>query len=102
MEMEKVESSIRNWSLATFDNKLEVDANYKRMVEYGMRYENIKAVHLGIASHNLFELAFAFKLAEARGIGNCFTYKGNLTISLAYPFSNKFRAGSCLAPSSAT
>ncbi len=75
LEMEKVESSIRNWPLATYDNKLEVDANYKRMVEYGMRHENIGAVHLGIASHNLFELAFAFKLAEARGVGNCFTFE---------------------------
>jgi RHH-type transcriptional regulator, proline utilization regulon repressor / proline dehydrogenase / delta 1-pyrroline-5-carboxylate dehydrogenase len=36
MEMEKLESALFNWPLAPYDNKLEVDANYKRMVTYGM------------------------------------------------------------------
>jgi RHH-type proline utilization regulon transcriptional repressor/proline dehydrogenase/delta 1-pyrroline-5-carboxylate dehydrogenase len=64
MEMELVESSLHNWPLAPYDNKLDVDANYKRMVDYGMIPENIQAVHLGIASHNLFELAYAANLAK--------------------------------------
>ena len=64
MEMELVESSLHNWPLAPYDNKLDVDANYKRMVDYGMIPENIHAVHLGIASHNLFELAYAANLAK--------------------------------------
>ncbi len=64
MEMEKVESALFNWPLAPYDNKLEVDANFKRMVTYGMRPENIRSVNLGIASHNLFELAYACVLAE--------------------------------------
>jgi RHH-type proline utilization regulon transcriptional repressor/proline dehydrogenase/delta 1-pyrroline-5-carboxylate dehydrogenase len=64
MEMEQVDSALHNWPLATYDNKLDVDANYKRMVEFGMKPENIKAAHLGIASHNLFELAYAYKLAQ--------------------------------------
>ncbi len=63
MEMEQVDSALHNWPLATYDNKLDVDANYKRMVEFGMQPENMKAAHLGIASHNLFELAYAYKLA---------------------------------------
>jgi RHH-type transcriptional regulator, proline utilization regulon repressor / proline dehydrogenase / delta 1-pyrroline-5-carboxylate dehydrogenase len=67
MEMELVESSLHNWPLAPYDNKLDVDANYKRMVDYGMIPENIRAVHLGIASHNLFELAYAAKLAKHCG-----------------------------------
>lgn len=62
MEMELVESANYNWPLAPYDNKLDVDANYKRMVVYGMQPDNIRAVNLGIASHNLFELAFAFAL----------------------------------------
>jgi RHH-type proline utilization regulon transcriptional repressor/proline dehydrogenase/delta 1-pyrroline-5-carboxylate dehydrogenase len=37
MEMELVESALFNWPLAPYDNKLEVDANYKRMVAYGMQ-----------------------------------------------------------------
>ena len=64
MEMELLESALTNWPLATYDNKLEVDANYKRMVDYGMQKDNAKAVHLGIASHNLFELAYAYNVAK--------------------------------------
>jgi RHH-type proline utilization regulon transcriptional repressor/proline dehydrogenase/delta 1-pyrroline-5-carboxylate dehydrogenase len=75
MEMEQVESSIFNWPLAPYNNKLEVDANYKRMVEFGMRKENIEAVQLGIASHNLFELAFASTLAEERNLTDYFYFE---------------------------
>ena len=64
LEMEKVESSLKNWPLAPYDNKLDVDANFKRMVRYGVRPENIRAVHLGIGSHNLFDLAYAYSLAK--------------------------------------
>ncbi|MEA2116281.1 MAG: bifunctional proline dehydrogenase/L-glutamate gamma-semialdehyde dehydrogenase [Thermodesulfobacteriota bacterium] len=75
MEMEKLESVLFNWPLAPYDNKLEVDANYKRMVRYGMQPGNIKAVNLGIASHNLFELAYAATLAEKNGVANFFYFE---------------------------
>jgi RHH-type transcriptional regulator, proline utilization regulon repressor / proline dehydrogenase / delta 1-pyrroline-5-carboxylate dehydrogenase len=67
MEMELLESALKNWPLAPYDNKLEVDANYKRMVRYGMTPDNARAVHLGIASHNLFDLAYAYQTARANG-----------------------------------
>jgi RHH-type proline utilization regulon transcriptional repressor/proline dehydrogenase/delta 1-pyrroline-5-carboxylate dehydrogenase len=75
MEMEKVESSLANWPLAPYDNKLEVDANYKRMVTYGMDPARIKAVNLGIASHNLFELAYASVLAETNKVTEYFYFE---------------------------
>ena len=75
MEMEQVESAIFNWPLAPYNNKLEVDANFKRMVEFGMRRENTEAVRLGIASHNLFELAFAATLAEKRNLTEYFYFE---------------------------
>lgn len=68
MEMEYIESALHNWPLAPYDNKLDVDSNYKRMVEYGLDPKNIEAVHLGIASHNLFELAYAYKMAQRNGV----------------------------------
>jgi RHH-type proline utilization regulon transcriptional repressor/proline dehydrogenase/delta 1-pyrroline-5-carboxylate dehydrogenase len=64
MEMEQQEAAIFNWPLAPYDNKLDCDANYKRMIVFGMKPENIRAVNLGIASHNLFELAFAYELGN--------------------------------------
>ncbi|MDD2465354.1 MAG: proline dehydrogenase family protein [Desulfobulbus sp.] len=75
MEMEKLESALNNWPLAPFDNKVAVDTNYKRMVEYGMRPENVRAMHLGIASHNLFELAYAATLAKAREVTDFFCFE---------------------------
>ncbi len=75
MEMEMVEAAIQNWPLATYDRKLFVDANYKRMVRFGMRPENCAAVHLGIASHNLFELAYAYVLARQNNVTGCFSFE---------------------------
>lgn len=75
MEMEKLESALNNWPLATYDNKLAVDANYKRMVTYGMQPDRIGAVRLGIASHNLFELAYACTLAKANGVSTLFNFE---------------------------
>ncbi len=75
MEMELVESAIFNWPLAPYDNKRDVDANYKRMVVHGMQPENIRAVHLGIASHNLFELAFAHELGIELGVTDYFYFE---------------------------
>ena len=37
--------------------------------------ENIKAANLGIASHNLFELAYAFKLAQQYGVTEHFSFE---------------------------
>jgi RHH-type proline utilization regulon transcriptional repressor/proline dehydrogenase/delta 1-pyrroline-5-carboxylate dehydrogenase len=63
MEAERVEASLRDWPQAPFQHKIETDANYHRMLDYGMREENLNAVRLGIASHNLFTLSYGLVLA---------------------------------------
>jgi RHH-type transcriptional regulator, proline utilization regulon repressor / proline dehydrogenase / delta 1-pyrroline-5-carboxylate dehydrogenase len=68
MEMERVEASHRGWSQAPYQKKIDTDANYKRMVVYGLKPQNIAAVKLGIASHNLFEVAFSIILAAKHGV----------------------------------
>ncbi len=75
MEMELLESALFNWPLAPYDNKVEVDANYKRMVKFGMTPENAQAVRLGIASHNLFELAYAYQIAKAYQVEKYFHFE---------------------------
>ena len=45
-----------------------MDANFKRMIEYACRPEHARAVHLGIASHNLFDVARGLVLREERGV----------------------------------
>lgn len=67
MEMERVDASIHGWPQAPYQTKVEVDANYKRMLHEGFKPENIAAVHLGIASHNLFELAYGLVTAVEEG-----------------------------------
>ncbi len=68
LALEQIEAALNNWPPAPFDTKRDVDANYKRMVLFGLRPENAAAVHLGIASHNLFDLAFARQAALANGV----------------------------------
>jgi RHH-type proline utilization regulon transcriptional repressor/proline dehydrogenase/delta 1-pyrroline-5-carboxylate dehydrogenase len=75
MEMELVESALFDWPLAPFDSKIETDANWKRMVDFGMQPENIKAVRLGIASHNLFDIAYAYLLAQQNSVTDYFTFE---------------------------
>jgi RHH-type transcriptional regulator, proline utilization regulon repressor / proline dehydrogenase / delta 1-pyrroline-5-carboxylate dehydrogenase len=75
MEMEQQESALFNWPLAPYDNKLEVDANFKRMVRYGMAPDNARAVRLGIASHNLFDLAYAYEVAKTNRVEQYFHFE---------------------------
>ena len=67
METERFESSIKDWPLATHTSKRHSDASFLRMVVEGMKPENISCVSLGIASHNIFDLAHALVLASEKG-----------------------------------
>lgn len=69
MEMERVEAALRDWPQAPFTRKIETDANYKRMLAEALRPENLAAVHVGVASHNLFDLAFGLVLAAEAKAG---------------------------------
>ena len=66
LEMEKVDASLHGWAHAPYASKLEVDANYRRMLHEAMESENLTAVRVGLASHNLFELAYGLVLAWER------------------------------------
>lgn len=68
LAMERVEAALHGWEQAPYLRKLDVDANFKRMVEYGCHPERIRAVNLGIASHNLFDVAYALLLREDREV----------------------------------
>jgi len=66
--MEKIEASLKGWEQAPYLKKAETDANYKRMVIYGCQPEHAKAVHIGIASHNLFDIAFSMLLRKEKAV----------------------------------
>ncbi|MCU1473444.1 proline dehydrogenase family protein [Amnibacterium sp.] len=68
LPMERVESSLHDWPLATWHTKAETDANYKRVLDWALTPERIDAVKVGVAGHNLFDVAHAWLLAGDRGV----------------------------------
>ncbi|HLX63321.1 MAG TPA: bifunctional proline dehydrogenase/L-glutamate gamma-semialdehyde dehydrogenase [Planctomycetota bacterium] len=67
LAMESVEAELHGWQQAPYSTKTETDANFRRMLEFGSRRENAAAVRLGVASHNLFDVALAMVLRERNG-----------------------------------
>ncbi len=70
LAMEQVEAARQGWEQAPYKSKAEVDANYKRMLEFATRPENIRVVRLGVASHNLFDMAYAILMSQERGVSD--------------------------------
>lgn len=68
LAMESVEAELRGWNPAPYATKAETDANYRRMLEFGCKPENARALRLGVASHNLFDVALALVLREECGV----------------------------------
>lgn len=68
LAMERMEAALHDWPQAPYTNKPEVDANFKRMVAYGCRPERARAVRMGVASHNLFDIAYALLLRRLAGV----------------------------------
>lgn len=75
LAMEQFEASLRGWAQAPYKTKAEVDANYKRMVTYGCEPKHARAVHLGIASHNLFDIAYAMLLRAENKVESDVTFE---------------------------
>ena len=68
LAMERVESAMRGWEQAPYGTKHETDANFKRCLDWLLTAQHMQAVRLGVASHNLFDLALARLLSEQRGV----------------------------------
>lgn len=68
LAMERLEASHRGWPLATYHSKREVDANYKRLLLFACQPENARAVRLGVASHNVFDLSLALVVRRCQGV----------------------------------
>ncbi|TAP39554.1 aldehyde dehydrogenase family protein [Arthrobacter sp. S39] len=68
LPMEQVESSLHDWPLATWGTKQDSDTNYKRVINYSLHPDRIGNVRIGVAGHNLFDIAFAWLLAKQRGV----------------------------------
>jgi RHH-type proline utilization regulon transcriptional repressor/proline dehydrogenase/delta 1-pyrroline-5-carboxylate dehydrogenase len=68
LAMEHVDANLHGWPIATYSTKSESDANYKRLIDYSLNEKRIASLRIGVAGHNLFDLAFAHELAKHRNI----------------------------------
>jgi len=68
LAMEAVEAELHGWNRAPYPTKADTDANFRRMLEYGCQSENAVAIRLGVASHNLFDVALALTLRDHNNV----------------------------------
>ncbi|HEY4267716.1 MAG TPA: bifunctional proline dehydrogenase/L-glutamate gamma-semialdehyde dehydrogenase, partial [Galbitalea sp.] len=68
LAMEHVDANVHGWPLATYPHKVETDTNYKRVLNWAFTPEHTDAVRIGVAGHNLFDVAFAWLLAKERHV----------------------------------
>lgn len=75
LQMESVISSLKGWENPVRQSKVEVDANYLHIMDRAFEPENAKAVHVGIASHNLFSIGYAYLKSQQTGVGEFVTFE---------------------------
>jgi len=68
LAMERVEATLHGWTPAPYDTKIDTDANYLRCLSEALKPESVRAVRIGVAGHNLFDIAYAWLLAGDRGV----------------------------------
>ncbi|WIE73579.1 bifunctional proline dehydrogenase/L-glutamate gamma-semialdehyde dehydrogenase [Curtobacterium sp. MCJR17_020] len=68
LPMEQVEASVHGWPLATWHTKQDSDTNYKRVLDWALTPSRVENVRVGVAGHNLFDVAHAWLLAGERGV----------------------------------
>jgi len=68
LAMEHVDAEVHGWYLAPYPDKADVDACYKRCLDWVLDPERMTGLRVGVASHNLFDMAWAHLLARSRGL----------------------------------
>lgn len=68
LAMEAVEAEIHGWTPAPYASKADVDASYKAMLDSLLRPEWAGVVRVGLASHNLFDIAWALTIGADRNV----------------------------------
>jgi RHH-type proline utilization regulon transcriptional repressor/proline dehydrogenase/delta 1-pyrroline-5-carboxylate dehydrogenase len=75
LPMEQVEASVHGWPLATWNSKQDSDTNYKRVIDYALHPDRVRNVRIGVAGHNLFDVAYSWLLAGQRGVRDGIEYE---------------------------
>ncbi|MDL9979288.1 bifunctional proline dehydrogenase/L-glutamate gamma-semialdehyde dehydrogenase [Microbacterium candidum] len=96
LPMETVDAETHGWPLATWSTKQQSDSSYKAVLEYALRPEHIGSVRIGIAGHNLFDIALAWLLASKRGVTEGIEFEMLLGMASAQATVVKRTVGSLL------
>ncbi|WP_193597010.1 bifunctional proline dehydrogenase/L-glutamate gamma-semialdehyde dehydrogenase [Microbacterium sp. YJN-G] len=96
LPMETVDAETHGWELATWSTKQQSDASYKAVLDYALRPEHIGNVRIGVAGHNLFDIALAWLVAEKRGVTEGIEFEMLLGMATAQAQVVKRTVGSLL------
>ena len=75
LQMETIQSSLKGWANPILPTKVDVDANYMRILDLALTPENAAVLHMGVASHNFFTIGYAYLLAKANGVEDYVTFE---------------------------
>ncbi len=75
LQMETIQSSLKGWPVPIWPTKVDVDANYMRILDMALQPENARVVHMGVASHNFFTIGYAYLLSQANGVEEYVTFE---------------------------
>ncbi len=75
LQMETIQSSLKGWTVPILPTKIDVDANYLRILDIALQPENAKVVHMGVASHNFFTIGYAYLLSQANHVEEYVTFE---------------------------
>lgn len=96
LPMEIMEADLHGWPAATWHSKQATDTSYKSVLDYALRPEHTANVHLGVAGHNLFDIALAHLLAQARGVTDGLDFEMLLGMATGQAAAVKADVGSLL------
>ncbi|WP_084129620.1 bifunctional proline dehydrogenase/L-glutamate gamma-semialdehyde dehydrogenase [Demequina sp. NBRC 110055] len=68
LSMERIEAEQHGWRLATWDSKVLSDAHYKRLLDRALDPDSLPSLRVGVAGHNLFDIALTRIRCAERGI----------------------------------
>ncbi|HWS44494.1 MAG TPA: bifunctional proline dehydrogenase/L-glutamate gamma-semialdehyde dehydrogenase [Acidimicrobiia bacterium] len=96
LAMEHVEAELAGWEAAPYATKADVDASYKRMVDRAFDAAARHDLRVGVASHNLFDIAWALTLRDHRDLAETVEIEMLEGMAPAQARAVRARAGSLL------
>ncbi len=75
LQMETIISSLKGWANPVLPTKIDVDANYLRILDIALQPQNARVVNIGVASHNFFTIGYAYLLGKANEVEEYVTFE---------------------------